>query len=360
MNKIKLQWSEPTSDFEWPLWKRERDRINHNTFKFRHVSIAEAFGLPNYIENEEINEVPSTPKVGAIIMLKIKSVGKNGVVFDPGTYKCNFLAKNNLHKYKKFQEFIPTSKIPCEVISVKKDLVCVDILRALASESISEKIRNPWIQNKLNSEEIRPYEVRNIVPNKGGFVGDLLIPEISEWVGEDFTFRCFIPKSHSALNILKNFDETKFHSAKAFIINQVGELNQNIPSIVVSVKAYLEHLGNLNLLEIYKMWCDDSEQWKEFSERVFDGIVTGVINSSKVCGVFVEISELHITGMVKTEPDKLVEYASGSAIKVKFHGIELPTKFNPITKQTTHEMPFKISDGCLEHFAIKPTLKVEQ
>ena len=52
------------------------------------------------------------------------------------------------------------------------------------------------------------------------------------------------------------------------------------------------------MMSMFNEWCGESDEWKKIAETSYEGKVTGIINSSKKCGVFVEIPSLMITGMI--------------------------------------------------------------
>jgi hypothetical protein len=132
--------------------------------------------------------------------------------------------------------------------------------------------------------------------------------------------------------------------------------NSNALSLVASAKELIKFRGECTLIEMFKSWCEESEAWTTTKETAFPGRVTGVINSSKKCGVFVEIPTLNMTGLVSVDPDKLVNYKTDSEVYVKITGFDEEKKYNSITKQMEHVDPYIIEDGCLVRCNIKPVL----
>ena len=107
---------------------------------------------------------------------------------------------------------------------------------------------------------------------------------------------------------------------------------------------------------MFKAWCEESEEWNKIQNTSYKGRVTGVINSSKKCGVFVEIPGLDMTGLVTAEPDQLVNYKTDSEVFVKVTGFDEEKKWNSMTKQMEHIDPYIIEDGCLVRCNLKPVL----
>jgi ribonucleoside-triphosphate reductase len=95
----------------------------------------------------------------------------------------------------------------------------------------------------------------------------------------------------------------------------------------------------------------------KYETKEIEGCVTGVINSSKKCGVFVELPSLEMTGLVSIDPDKLVNYKPNTPVKVKFKGFDEEKKFNPFTKQMEHIEPYSIKEGVLRSCNLKPVLE---
>jgi ribosomal protein S1 len=111
------------------------------------------------------------------------------------------------------------------------------------------------------------------------------------------------------------------------------------------------------LIELFNSWCEEGELWKDFETKTLKGTVTGVINSSKKCGVFVELPSLSMTGLVSVDAAELVNYKAGSEVEVKLTGFDEEKKFNPYTKQNEHVEPYIIEDGRLVRCNLKPVLE---
>ena len=142
--------------------------------------------------------------------------------------------------------------------------------------------------------------------------------------------------------------------------NQERSISQVNRSIIASAKELIKFRGECKLIELFNSWCEESDLWKAFSAYPIDGRITGVINSSKKCGVFVELPSLEMTGLIPVEPDQLVNYKSNTAIKVKITGFDEEKKYNSITKQMEHVEPYVIEDGKLVHCNIKPILTIAE
>jgi ribosomal protein S1 len=107
---------------------------------------------------------------------------------------------------------------------------------------------------------------------------------------------------------------------------------------------------------MFNEWCGETDEWKKMAETSYVGKVTGIINSSKKCGVFVEIPSLMITGMITMKPEDIVRYKPQDEVNVKIVGFDEEKFYNPITKQMQHVDPYVVEDGTLKKCNIKPVL----
>ena len=135
-------------------------------------------------------------------------------------------------------------------------------------------------------------------------------------------------------------------------------------SLVCSVKEYLKYIGEMYMIQFFKDWTEDNNAWKELKGMSFDGYVTGTTSAAKKfdankrSGVFVEIPELNITGMVNMDEGELKNYQAGDEVRVRFDDFEEITKYNPITQQLQHIEPYIIEDNKIKKCNIKPILKL--
>ena len=106
-------------------------------------------------------------------------------------------------------------------------------------------------------------------------------------------------------------------------------------SIVGSRKRLLQLDGYQNL---YDLWLKERLAKKNdnvtYERPVLDGHVTGIINSAKKQGVFIELDGLSITGLMPIDPNKLLDYHPGDDINVKIKELELQEGQQPfVTKK---------------------------
>ena len=344
--------------FVWPEFNSDSERIKEYSKRYKNMSIVEAFehayGITIGQVKEVVNDTPSEIKVGDEIMLNVLSITKNHVEFDVGNYKTQMMSSVNLHKYERFKHNLPTDPIKVLVMDVQKDKVTVDPLAPVVNDFLNPILRNKNIQKVIgNPKSVR---VKDLQLTKGGFTGKAVLPTVSKFVGEEYTVDVFIPGSQIVLNITDNFEQFIGKEVDVFIINYMTKPNSNALSLVASAKELIKFRGECTLIEMFKSWCEEGDLWKKAQETEYEGRITGPIHSSKKCGVFVEIPELNMTGLVPVEPDQLVNYKTDSKVKVKVTGFDEEKKYNPITKQMEHVDPYIIEDGCLVRCNIKPVL----
>ena len=344
--------------FVWPEFNSDSERIKAYSKRYKNMSIVEAFehayGITIGPVREAVNDTPSEIKVGDELSLNILSITKNHVEFDVANYKTQILSSVNLHKYNRFKHNLPLDPIKVQVMDINKDRVTVDPLAPVINGYLNPILKNKNIQKVIgNPMSVR---VKNLQLTKGGFTGKAVLPTVSEFVGEEYTVDVFIPGSQIVLNITDNFEQFVGKEVDAFIINYMTKPGSTNLSLIASAKELIKFRGECKLIEMFKYWCEESEEWNKIQQCDFKGRVTGVINSSKKCGVFVEIPSLDMTGLVPVEPSELVNYKADSEVYVKITGFDEEKKFNAITKQLEHVDPYVIEDGCLMRCNLKPVL----
>lgn len=352
--------SNELANFVWPEYKTDKERIKMLSKKYKNVGIAEAFAqeynhpLPQLINPDKIDLTPFEPRIGDVFEVSILSIEKNRVVFDTLNMKNELVSKVNLYKYDFFKKFVPSHPVKVMVTATDKRKITVDPISPLFDNWLCEYVGGRDVQKCIAAP--KTVRVKNLKLTKGGFMGEVSVNSIVDFVHEDYTIPVFIPGSQIVLNIAENFDDFIGKEVDAFVVNYIKNPITSEISLICSSKEYYKFLGECNMIEIFNAWCEENEDWKNVSETAFDGKVTGIINSSKKCGVFVEIPELNITGLVNVKPDELVNYKPYSNIKVKIKGFDEETYYNQTMKQIQHVEPYIINNGVLEKCNLKPIL----
>lgn len=347
-------------EMEWPKFAREKDRIRYYSNLYRNASIKEAFedayNLSIGEVSEIVNDTPQELRIGDVVKANILSISKNKVEFDTTNLKANLTSSVNLYKYERFKNYLPLKPINVRVTNIVRDRVVVDPLVLLLEEFINPRVANPWIQKNINN--VQPIRVKNLQLSRGGFIGQAVIPTVSDFVGEDYTVEAFIPGSQIVLNITDNFEQFVGTDVDTFIVNYIPKPGvDNKMSLICSAKEYIKFQGEQLMIDAFKAWTESGEKWQLIEDCIFKGKVTGIINSSKKCGVFVEVPELNITGMVATNPDELVNYKPKDEVSVRLTGFEEEMYFNQEAQQMQHVDPYIITNDALEKCNLKPILK---
>jgi len=350
-------------EIQWPAYPREIQRIKENSTQMAELTISEAFsktyGIDIKVDTRiaaQINNAPAELKVGDIIEASIKAIDKHHVEFDCLNLKQQISSCVNLNRFENFKTFIPKDPIKLKVVMANHDKVVVDPLSPMLDSWLEPIIANPAIQRVLGAPQT--IQVKDLRLTRGGFVGRAVIPNISKFVGEPYTIEAFIPGSQIVLNIEDDFNKWVGKSVYAFVTSYIPKPNSiNQMSLICSVKEYLKFIGERNMVSLYGKWCDDGKEWETLSREVLAGRVTGIINSAKKCGVFVEVPALSITGMVNVKAEELVNYKPGDRVGVRLANFEENVYYDDTWKQLRHEEPYHIENGVLTACNLKPVLK---
>lgn len=354
----------PINNFVWPEYKTDKERIKAISRKYKNVNICEAFeqeyGIKSLVTEMVINRsnlVPVEPKIGDIIDVSIVSIDKSKVVFDTLNLKNEMVSKVNLYKYDFFKQFVPSGPIKVLVSSIDKHKVVVDPITPLIDGWMNEYIGHKELCKIIGNP--KTVKVKNLRLTKGGFLGEVSIKSVEDFIHEDYDVPAFIPGSQIVLNIAENFEDYVGKDVDAFVVNYMKNPVTKDFSLICSSKEYYKFLGECCLIEIFNAWCEENDYWKKIEETEFNGKVTGITSPmSKKCGIFVEIPELNITGLVSAKPQELSNYKPHMDIKVKIKGFDEETFFNQTMKQIQHVEPYVIEDGVLMKCNLKPILSL--
>lgn len=343
-------------DFEWPDVATEIERIKRNSQLYKDLDIREAFQKAYGIKikksrKKDANLMYHDVQPGEIIPLKITHIDKKTVTFDQSLFKENLVSAVNLYQYKRFKKNTPKETINCKVISKTADKIVVDPLAPMFDEWLKDKLDN--IKNQYHLSEDRSIIVENLNLIRGGFSGDIRVDTVSDFCGQDIMLKAFIPGSQIVLNIESDFERWNGKSVRAFITNYIVSSSNFGPasdkmSLICSAKEYLKFIGDKVKMDFFNEYCLESERWNKIINTSWKGVVTGIINSSKKQGVFVEIPTLCITGMVEMPSAKLNYFHPGMEVEVKLDRIDEPVVWNQDVGQMQHKPAFVIEDDVLK------------
>lgn len=342
-------------DIEWPEFKTEKERIRAYSKRYANTPISEAMcGIKE--ETINIPQLPVTPVVNGIYKACITKHGDYVSVHGLSA-KEQVICRNNLKRYTNME--MTDREIDVKVVAIDKlrQTITIDVLQPLFENWINSIIEDKTIQYNVKAPKV--VSVSNLRLGNGGFIGKAEIQSISEFIGEPYYVDAFIPGSQIVLNIESDFNRWNGATVDTFVAGYTTRPDSvNQMSLICSRKALLNFSGNLTKIELYGDYCTQGKKWKAFTKSSFVGTVTGVINSSKKCGVFVELPLFNITGMINMEPERLVEFKAGDEVSVRITDFEQMLEYDPSTGNMVHQEPYKIENGCLKSCILKPVLEL--
>lgn len=349
--------AEGNPEFDWSFAVTDKERIRENSRKYKDLPVVEAFSKAYKKRLKKVkeiaNSVPEDVKIGSTLKVDILSVSKGHTVFDAGNLKEPIASTVDLYKFPVFKKFLPSEPIDVVVVDKRMGTLYVDpILPIMRKWEAS--IADTKHQYTIATDE--SIEVSDLQWVPGGFIGKIDVPQITEFTGQKFQVDAFIPGSQIVLNIERDFDKWVGKTVRAFVTNPTSGQNGK-RSVICSVKKYLENKGDIFKINLFKSWTENGDIWKANEKVVYDGVVTGVIHSSKKCGVFVELPSVNITGLVATQPEVLGEFHPGDAVKVKITSFDELKKYDPLADQMKHVIPYRIENGVIMECHLKPVLE---
>jgi hypothetical protein len=345
-------------DIEWPEYKSDKERIRMNTKRYANMSIAEAMcGIKDdQLAKLSIPEIPVTPVLNGVYKARLTKHG-DYISITGISAKEQVICRNNLKRYVNME--MTDREVDVKVVSIDKlrQSITIDVLQPLFENWINSIMEDKTIQYNVKAPKV--VSVSDLKLSNGGFVGKAEVQAISEFIGEPYYVDAFIPGSQIVLNIESDFSRWNGATVDTFVAGYTtrpGSVNQM--SLICSRKSLLNFAGNLQKIELYGDYCTNGKKWKSFTKSTFTGNITGVINSSKKCGVFVELPIFNITGMINVEPERLVEFKAGEEISVRITDFEKMVEYDPTTGNLVHQEPYKIVDGCLKSCILKPVFEL--
>lgn len=356
MAKLKLEKFNTTPPaFEWVEFKNDRERIKFYSQKYRHCTIVDAFNDVYELgikERSRHDDIVYQVEPGMYINLRILDVNKKGVVFDQGNIKERIHCNMNLYQYDRFKKFIPKDPITVKVISKDNNRVVVDPIAYWIDSFIADRSLN--LEKQYNINRPYPVTVSNLKLTRGGYIGSIKVPSVSDFLGKDMFVEAFIPGSQIVLNIESDFEKWEGQSVTAFVTGYINKPNSVNKTFICSCKEWLKFQGNLNMISMFKNYCEENEDWKNILNTTYEGVTTGICNSTNKCGVFVEIPSLNITGMVPVERSEINKYQKGCLVDIRIKDFDELKKYNSEAGQLQHLEPFVIKDDLL----LKSNLKI--
>lgn len=308
-------------------FSNDRDRIKYASEAYRNMDLYTAFSeyynIPLNTPKDNINII--NIEIGRCYWGTVTEFNKNGIrIVIPGV-KEEIVSKENFNDCSTAVRTYLTkhdNKIFFEVREKRHNIYYVSIVEAYY------KLWHEAIVNKIKSN--RSIDVHIDSLTKGGYLCHTPIEQLNDLTGKYYTSSVFIPGSNIVLNIEKNFErwvgeDVQIIPQKFVKFRQVG---QNIEtSLIGSRKMLLQQIGVTNLHEIYN--TEMLIRSTGSAPLKYVGTVTGIINSNKKTGIFVELEDKYITGLMPIDASELLNYRPGDKIWVKIKEFEIQEGKDP-------------------------------
>ena len=311
--------------FECPF-KNDKERIRYMKDNYGHLPLAEQFAVfygeevSNTVKkNKRINN-PVNIEIGGSYKGIVTEISKNGIVFDVAGVKDEVISKENFSDcMDAVQNYLLNheNELLFTVTEKKDNKYYVSVL---------EGYYRSWqkqIEKAIEQRAAINVHIDSLV--RGGYICHTDIWPISELTGKTYTSAVFIPGSNIVLNIENDFERwlgkdvqavpQKFTKFRSF-----GRPTEN--SLMASRKMVLKILGMKNMYEIYTRAKLGERPDVKYVPEVFTGKVTGIINSNKKTGIFIEIEDKYITGLMPVDEANLLNYKPGDTVQVYIQEFE--------------------------------------
>lgn len=323
------------NDDLFSMFKSEKERIKYISNQYKNMSISKAFSLFYDVKidkevknNNTINNV-SVIEIGSIYNGIVKTFDKREITFELPGCKYELISKENLYDcYDHISNYLLTNenRIMFEIKYKKDNKYYVSILDAYYKLWLNN------INNYIQHENEISVHIDKLV--NGGYMCHTNIDVINELTGKTYTHFVFIPGSNIVLNIERDFEKwvgqdvkiipQKIVDFRDFKTGNVGK------SLVGSRKRVLQIYGMNNIHDLYnRFMLVKTNDNAKYSSESFDGVVTGIINSANKTGIFVELDNLYITGLMPIDSSDLLDYKPGDNIKVKIKEFEIQEGKDP-------------------------------
>lgn len=310
----------------------EKERIRYMSNAYKEDSINDVFAkyYNIKIDSKNLKVVDfSELELGHCYVGEVKEISKHGIMFDFPGIKDEIICKENFNGcVNHIQNYLLThdNKLVFEVRAHEQGKWIVSILNAMY------KLWKNAIDDAIYTKKAINVHIDSLT--KGGYLCHTIISTLKDLTGRDYTHSVFIPGSAIVLNIENDFE--KWIDEDVLVIPQkFMEFRKNLRegvvenSLVASRKALLQLQGVINLYEIYnKYLLTQSDNFKSDPE-ILHGHVTGIINSGKKTGVFVELDGLYITGLMPVDQMNLINYKPGDSINVYASQFEVKEGVEP-------------------------------
>lgn len=335
-NKVRLlTYADINADELFPIFKNDKERLKYMKQAYGNMSLAKAFGTFYSTEisqdvktNKSINQV-ITISLGEIYSGTVKEITKTHIVFDVPGVKEEIVSKENFTTcLDNIQNYLLThnNKLLFEVREKRDNTYYVSVISAYYKNWVDA------INKAIQREDGIEVHIDSLV--QGGYLCHTDITPLNNLTGRNYTHSVFIPGSHIVLNIEHDFE--KWIGQDVVIVPQkFVEFRKNFKtgetenSLVGSRKKVLQILGMKNLADMYNMHMLSTKENVKYTPDVYEGTVTGIINAQKKQGVFIELQDKYITGLLPVEAYDLLNYKPGDKVNVCIDSFEVQDGKDP-------------------------------
>lgn len=320
---------------EFPKFKNDKERIKYMSKAYKNINLSKAFAIfygltieKTVINNSTVNKVYNL-EVGEIYNGTVESITNRGITFTIPGVKSDIVCKENFNDcITKIESYLLThnNKLLFEVRKFENNVYTVSVINAYYKSWVST------IERAMKENNGIQVHIDELV--HGGYIAHTNIKPLCDLTGRNYTHAVFIPGSHIVLNIENDFE--RWIGEDVIIVPQkfvdyhinyyTGEIEK---SLVGSRKKVLQILGNNNMFEIYQKWQLAQSHENVTFDNKFDGTVTGIINSQKKTGIFIELDNKYITGLAQIDAIDLINYKPGDKITVRIADIECKENSEP-------------------------------
>lgn len=314
-----------SKDFEdiFAGFSSERKRITYMSNNYGQMNVADAFAkfynVDISLDNvKDVNKVTNI-ELGMCYWGTVESISKQGITFSMPGVKDEIVSKENFSDCLDYVQnwlFNHDNMLRFEVREKRHGVYYVSVMNGFY------KLWSEAVERASKRYETLDVHIDSLT--KGGYLCHTVIQPLKELTGKNYTSSVFIPGSNIVLNIERDFErwvgkDVQIIPQKFAKFSQPGMPVEN--SIIGSRKLVLQVTGNHNLYEIYNR--DRLVASVGGKKEVFEGTVTGIINSVKKTGIFVELNDKYITGLMPIDALDLVNYKPGDQIKVQVKEFEV-------------------------------------
>lgn len=323
--------AEVAMDGEFPMFKNDKERIKYMKKAYANMSIAKAFSV--FYNTEISNEIKSSKTINQVTLIElgelytgeVKEISKTQITFAIPGVKEEIICKENFTTcLDVLQSYLLShnNKLLFEVREKKDNKYIVSVIRGY--------YRN-WVNNVnkcIQSHTGIDVHIDELV--QGGYVCHTPIGPLNALTGRNYTHSVFIPGSQIVLNIERDFEQWVGKDV-TIIPQKFVEFRKNYKtgetenSLVGSRKKILQIEGNRNLQNMYSLYQLSQNENVKYESNSYPGVVTGVINSTKKTGIFIELEDLYITGLMPVDVSEVLDYKPGDKVSVRIKEFEVQT-----------------------------------